>query len=256
MCGLRLPCQPGSSIARSGGAETCWIRDHGDDRERQAADDCLRAVASARSALPPRSPWTTSRSATRPAGAHVLHRRDLGRAARRDEGEVEAHRLRNRVVARAATSRPPRWRASPRAERKAAVGASKQTVRRTAAHRRRRCWRARARRQAQRSLREVPGPKRSAADSGLSLRDRSPIAASRGSPAPTRTSRATSPAAAANEYKDRAESTVRGRAAARPSGALRRELASAAPEGRDDGPTETTPKPRGSGTRGRQWAAT
>jgi hypothetical protein len=35
----------------------------------------------------------------------------------------------------------------------------------------------------------------------------------------------------------RAPSTVVGRAAARASGALERELASAAPEGRDDGPT-------------------
>src|SRR4051794_19451888 len=41
---------------------------------------------------------TTSGSATRLAGAGVLHRRDLGSAAGRDGMEVEAHRLRNRVV--------------------------------------------------------------------------------------------------------------------------------------------------------------
>jgi hypothetical protein len=50
----------------------------------------LRALASAQMRAPDwrtaaRLLRTTSRSATRPAGAHVLHRRDLGRAARRDE---------------------------------------------------------------------------------------------------------------------------------------------------------------------------
>jgi len=41
---------------------------------------------------------TTSRSATRLAGADVLLRRDPGSAASRDRINVEAHRLRNRVV--------------------------------------------------------------------------------------------------------------------------------------------------------------
>jgi len=40
---------------------------------------------------------TTSRSATRLAGADVLHRRDPGSAASRDRIKIEAHRVRIRV---------------------------------------------------------------------------------------------------------------------------------------------------------------
>jgi len=43
---------------------------------------------------------TTGTSATRLAGADVLHRRNLGSAADRDRMEVDAHRLRIRVVRR------------------------------------------------------------------------------------------------------------------------------------------------------------